>query len=199
MTRRKTLIALLALGLMAWTAPTASAAHRLTLHEARALHAEMAAQPDIAFCYVRDGCSARAQRMIRKMQAMGIEAGKVWAFPPSEKESLEVITPQVPGGRVEWRYHVAPVVRVHTGHHETDMVIDPSLFHNPVTVAEWAKVQKTPAGHVPFVSKTVLGERPRLPNGNRARGNYTPMGDPANPDMDAYQTMMHYLRIQQHL
>ncbi len=196
MIRRNFLTTLITLGLIAWTAAAASAAHRLTLHEAEELHALMAGQSDIAFNYVPDGCSARAQLMVRRMQGLGIKAGKVWAFPRSDKESLQVITPLAPGGRVQWRYHVAPVVRVHNGRHDIDMVIDPSLCHGPVTLAEWARVQKTTAGHTPFVSRTMYGECPLLPNGARAKGCYAPAGDPRNPDAQARQTMARYRRLQ---
>lgn len=196
MIRRHFLPAFLILGLSAWTAQAGSAGHVLTVREARDLHTLMAEQPDIAFGDLRDGCSARAQLMIRKMQTLGIQAGKVWAFPRSKGENLQLATPLVPGGHVQWCYHVAPVVRVRSGHHDIDMVIDPALFHHPVTVAQWAQIQKTTAGHVPFISRTAFGERPMLPKGTRAQGNYTPKGDPPNPDADARHTMAVYQQRQ---
>lgn len=193
---RKRLTSFVVLILTASIGPAAESSRHLTLHEAEELHAVMAAQSDLAFSYMPDGCSARAQLMVRRMQGLGIKAGKVWAFPRSPKDSLQVITPLAPGGRVQWRYHVAPLVRVRRGHHDVDMVIDPSLCHGPVTIDEWARVQKTTAEHVPYVSKTEYGERPLLPNGHRAKGSYTPKGDPPNPDAEARATMAQYRQRQ---
>jgi hypothetical protein len=189
---RRLLTPFVALILTASIGRAAEASRHLTLHEAEELHALMAAQSDLAFSYVPDGCSARAQLMVRRMQGLGIKVGKVWAFPRSQKDSLQVVTPLAPGGRVQWCYHVAPLVRVRHGHHDVDMVIDPSLCHGPVTVEEWARVQKTSAGHIPFVAKTAYGERPLLPNGHRAKGSYTPKGDPPNPDAEASTTVAQY-------
>jgi hypothetical protein len=124
--------------------------------------------------------------MIRDCQRQGIRADKVWAFPPGQGQSL------APSGQIHWRYHVAPVVHVQSGHGVVPMVIDPSLFNRPVTVDEWRQRQKTTAGHLPYVSQSAPGQRPLLPNGQRAQGSYTPNGDPANPDADARQTMQRY-------
>jgi hypothetical protein len=177
-------------------APPGSKTNPLSVLQANRVFARMASQPHIAFNYVLDGCSARAHLMIRKMNALGIQAGKVWAFPPTDHQSLEVATPKAPGGLVDWCYHVAPVVRVHTGHRNVDMVIDPSLFKHPVTVAKWKRVQKTTAGHLPVVSRTAARQPPILPNGTRAAGSYSPMGNPQNPDDAALQTMARYQRLQ---
>ena len=192
MIRLRFLTALLAVGLGALPAASASAAPPLTLQKAEELHKLMAGQPDIVFDYVRDGCYARAQLMIRKMESLGIRAGKVWAFPPSPGEQLQVATPHAPGGKVKWTYHVAPVVHVRNGKQDVEMVIDPSLFHHPVTIAEWARSMKTPAGRAPVLSRTAYGEPPLLPDGNRAAGSYTPASNPPNPDISALQTMLRY-------
>jgi hypothetical protein len=190
--QRRFLTTVVALSLSLWTAAPAAAAPGLTMQEARGLHAYLASQPDIAFHYIRDGCHARAHMMIRKMQALGIHAGKVWAFPRSDLEALQVDTCLVPAGRVRWCFHVAPVIRVHSGDHDLDMVIDPSLFERPVSVTDWAKVLRTTAGHLPFITQTAFGARPHLPNGKRAAGSYAPAGDPPNLDAAALATMMQY-------
>lgn len=46
---------------------------------------------------------------------------------------LEVITDITPKCKVAWRYHVAPVVKVNGAW----LVIDPSMFREPVTVEQW--------------------------------------------------------------
>lgn len=58
-----------------------------------------------------------------------------------------VETPNHPGGFVNWRYHVAPVVRVaqfrlwFLAWNVSLMVIDPSLFDKPVSIREWVTKQ----------------------------------------------------------
>jgi len=206
MIRQNVLTAVLVLSLTPWAPATTSSpsvrggqttlathtarTNSLTPQAANQLFAHMASRHDIAFRYLRDGCSARAHLMIRDMQAHGIQAGKVWAFPPGQGQSL------APSGGIHWRYHVAPVVHVHSAHGDVPMVIDPSLFNRPVTVAEWRQHQKTTAGHLPYVDETAASQRPVLPNGKRAGGSYSPNGDPANPDADARQTMARYQRLQ---
>jgi hypothetical protein len=156
-------------------APPGSAANRLTPSQAVQLHGLMAMQSDIAFRYVPDGCYARAHLMLRKMQARGVQAGKVWAFPTYQGEAL-----QAPGG-LTWAYHVAPVVRVRYANGDFDMVLDPSLFNGPVTVVDWARPLTTAQGHFLFPCRTALGGRPVLPNGKLAAGSYTPGGELPSP------------------
>src|SRR6266540_1891453 len=56
---------------------------------------------------------------------------------------LKADTPNNPDGHVNWRYHVAPTVKVCGSDGKTrDMVMDPSLFGCPVTVDEWKKRQQ---------------------------------------------------------
>jgi hypothetical protein len=204
MIRRNFLTSLLTLALTTWSAASASSpsvrggtvthathsSQTLSMQQANNAFTHQAARHDIAFGYLRDGCSARAHLMIQDMEAHGIRAGKVWAFPPGQGQAL------APSSQNHWRYHVAPVVHVQTAHGVVPMVIDPSLFSHPVTVEEWKQKQKTTAGHVPYVTQTAMGQRPTLPNGQRANGSYSPGGDPQNPDAQARQTMVSYLRQQ---
>jgi hypothetical protein len=169
-----------------------AAANPLSPREVDELFARMAAQPDIAFRYVLDGCYARAHLMIKRMQALGVAADKVWAFPPSPGEALQVFTALPPGGRVEWQYHVAPVVTVRYPGRTADMVIDPSLFNLPVSVADWGAAQRTTAGHNPYLTRVAPNQPPPLPGGRRAVGSYLPSGDPPNPDLAARDVMARY-------
>jgi hypothetical protein len=113
------------------------------------LFKKMAAQSDrIPFDYPVDCCSARAQEMCRMMKDDGVDCGKVWNYEnpgPPPGPALIVDTPNVPGGKVAWVYHVAPIVDVQgdDGVVRT-MVIDPSIFDHPVTVDEWRAAQHAP-------------------------------------------------------
>src|SRR5262249_42607126 len=77
----------------------------------------------------------------------GVKCSKVWNYAHDFFEEgangLKADTPNVPEGYVEWRYHVAPTVKVNSGDgRPKDMVMDPSLFDKPVTVDEWKKSMK---------------------------------------------------------
>ncbi|MBY0413677.1 MAG: hypothetical protein K2Q18_05910, partial [Bdellovibrionales bacterium] len=72
----------------------------------------------------------------------------------------------VPESGIRWNFHVAPIVYVKDDHNNIQkMVIDPSLFDRPVSVAEWdAKMTKeTARGSVqtvfPFPENAALMER----------------------------------------
>ena len=97
--------------------------------------------PCIPFLYPDDGCWARAHEMCRLMISMGLHPRKVWI-----DGSLHVSTRNNPTCSVYWGWHVAPTlcVRGPRWFQTRRMVIDPSLFSNPVTEATWKSVQGDP-------------------------------------------------------
>jgi len=110
----------------------------ITLVEAKKLFNEALAMKDIAWNYKADGCYARAHLMARRFEKKGIDVGKVWI-----KGDL-----LVPSEKIEWNYHVAPIVYVKNEKGGVErMVIDPSLTTEPVTVQQWsAKMKKGVVG-----------------------------------------------------
>jgi len=85
--------------------------------------------------------------MVRELQAVGVDVGKVWNYAPSPTVSnpLRVATPNDPTGYVEWRYHVAPTVPVVDSRGTTcRMVIDPSIASAPITPDQWKALQGQP-------------------------------------------------------
>lgn len=114
------------------------------------------AMDNIAWDYKADGCYARAHLMAREFEKQGIHVDKAWL-----KGDLGI-----PEENIEWNYHVAPLVYVKdkTGT-ITPMVIDPSVFHNPVPLDSWikeissnsfAKLEKT---NFPFPLNVELANR----------------------------------------
>jgi hypothetical protein len=98
---------------------------------------QLADDQEIPFNYPKDGCYARAEEMTRLLEKDGITAVKVFV-----EGRLEVQTPHAAGGKVDWWYHVAPVVLVENSSHQyVPMVIDPSIFDHPVTTDEWVAIQ----------------------------------------------------------
>ena len=101
--------------------------------------------PCIPFLYPDDGCWARAHEMCRLMINMGLSPRKVW-IDHSAGHWLHVSTRNNPRCYVEWGWHVAPTlcVRGPTYWQWQTMVIDPSLFAAPVSLATWKGVQGDP-------------------------------------------------------
>ncbi|MDD4976232.1 MAG: protein-glutamine glutaminase family protein [Bacteriovorax sp.] len=91
---------------------------------------ELASNDKIPFGYAYDGCYARAHKMSHILAAKGIITGKAFV-----EGNLNVVSPLL--GKVNWWYHVAPVVLVKKNGKEIPYVIDPSLFKKPVPFDEW--------------------------------------------------------------
>jgi hypothetical protein len=164
----------------------------VTPEEAAALFTWLAQQKDIAFDYPWDGCYARAHLMARRLRARGYEPGKVWAF--ANHDNLHVSID--PKHAVEWKYHVAPTLRVRIPNGTIQvMVLDPSMFSWPVHISEWSAAQKKYTRSHPYITVTRFGQAPILPNGVRAPGSgYWPTSDPPEGlDANARKTMKHYL------
>jgi|GEM_PF-1702006 len=172
----------------AWRADLAAAESSgvLTYQQAVSVFNKIAAQSDIAFEYPWDGCYARAHLMVRRLQALGIQPGKVWSF--ANGEPLHARTKRDVRGFVEWDYHVAPTISVQgTDGKAVAMVIDPAMFNQPVSVTQWLNGQrKTGASPWPRYCQTRIGESPVLPSGTRAGGTgYWKAPDPAG-NLDAH-------------
>ena len=123
--------------------------------------------PCIPFAYPTDGCHARAHRMCAIMHdEFNVISGKIWLY-GRPHEAYTVETPNDPDCEVDWLYHVAPIVQ--TGTTEASLrVLDPALFEEPVTPADWIDVQ--------FAQGTVVLTNRHL--FDRLRPNGTPEFDP---------------------
>lgn len=88
--------------------------------------------PCIPFLYPDNGCWARAHEMCRLMIADGADPEKVWIY-----GGLNVSSRNKPNCLVTWGWHVAPTLQVQIGSSIQTYVIDPSLFDEPVTEANW--------------------------------------------------------------
>jgi hypothetical protein len=165
----------------------------VSVKKAHEVFAWMARQKDIAYRYPRDGCYARAHLMIQRMEKQGFKAFKVWSF-PGNGEKLQVQTANHPTGVVDWKYHVAPILRVRLSNGEQAWaVIDPSLFNGPVRIATWKNKQKRAEGSEMYVTLTRLGQSPKDPSGTRLPGSgYWPGRDPQDLDTHATKVMRLY-------
>jgi hypothetical protein len=157
--------------------------------QAAAIFAEFATAEDLALRFPADGCYARTHIMVQRLLNQGLVPWKVWAFAASSTDLLWTESPDHPDGRVEWGYHVAPVVLVRApdGNAE-EIVLDPILFDRPVPVEEW----RNALHDTPTVVRTTLGEAP-LPA--RGGSGYWPGPDPLEgADIHARETLEDYRR-----
>jgi len=166
----------------------------VTLQKARDAFDWISRQPDIAFRFPVDGCYARTHLMCQRLIKNGFKPRKVWSF--ANGETLYAKTKNHPSGYVTWGYHVAPLLRVRFENNtQRWYVLDPSIFQEPVPVAQWEAAQmKSKEGHKPYLTLTRMGQPPTLLSGKKAGGTgYWPASDPKEgPDTHAVATMKKY-------
>ena len=102
----------------------------ITMQNARELFNEALQMEEIIWSNTLEACNARAHLMSRKFESLGVYVDKVW---PSGsiliKEGADFF---------EWSFHVAPVVYVKSAKGKiVKIVIDPSLFDEPVLLDKW--------------------------------------------------------------
>jgi hypothetical protein len=155
--------------------------------QAATIFAEFAAAGDLALRYPADGCYARTHVMVRRLLERGLAPWKIWAFAAGVADLLWVETSDHPDGRVQWAYHVAPVLLVREPDGGArEMAFDPILFDRPVSVEEWrSALHDTPA-----LVRTAPGEPPLPELGG---SGYWPGPDPLEgPDVHARDTLDDY-------
>jgi Glutaminase len=117
--------------------------------------------PCIPFLYPRNGCWARAHEMYRLMSAQGSPPPwKLWNY-----GNLAVKTRNDPKCVVGWGWHVAPAVYVEINGQNHFLVIDPSMFSEPVSWETWQNAQGDPTSALHTTEGTVFY---RLEGGNNS-------------------------------
>lgn len=105
----------------------------------------------IPFGYQQANCHNISHYISLLWESKGIKCAKIWAFAPviystssrklisfNDKKELS------PNGKIDWGYHVAPVLQVRIGTKVRKMVIDPGLFpKSPVRYRTWLAKLKT--------------------------------------------------------
>ncbi|MHB1423948.1 MAG: protein-glutamine glutaminase family protein [Gemmataceae bacterium] len=158
--------------------------------QAAAIFAEFAAAEDLALLFPADGCYARTHLMVQRLLELGLAPSKVWAFAASAADLLWTETPNHPEGRVQWAYHVAPVLVVlEPDGVSREMVFDPLLFERPVPVEEW----RIALHDTPTLMRTAIGEPPLPAHGG---SGYWPGSDPIEgPGVHARETLEEYRQL----
>ena len=122
--------------------------------------------------------------MVQRLLERGLTPSKVWAFAASVTDLLWTETPHHPEGRVQWAYHVAPILVVREPDGGVrEMILDPLLFDRPVPVEEW----RNALHDTPTLVRTAPGE-PLL--SARGGSGYWPGPDPLEgADAHARETL----------
>lgn len=101
---------------------------------------------EIEFTYPQGGCQQRAQIMSMLLsKKFNTDHCKVWLFPPialyigdNRTLFIEDVNHLTPNNRIEWNYHVAPIVQVKNGDEVNTMVMDPSIDSTrPLLLSDW--------------------------------------------------------------
>lgn len=101
--------------------------------------------------YQQANCHNISHYISLLLESRGYSCAKIWAFAPiiysvsssklisfTDKKKLS------PNGKIDWGYHVAPILQVKIGNKVRKMVIDPSLFpKGPVRYRTWLGKLKT--------------------------------------------------------
>jgi hypothetical protein len=135
----------------------------LSEEQARAIFADMADEPDIPFAFPRDGCYARADAMLRRiLERYDIDPAAVRKV--VIQGDLRVPTEYVYQGPlgndrlVRWGWHIAPAIPVDAGNGAVRyLVVDPSLFDQPVPPDVWATAMGDPRAKPQIVSPRIYG------------------------------------------
>lgn len=106
----------------------------IRLETANALFAEIA-KSGIPFGYQQANCHNISHYISTVLVSKGYRCAKIWAFAPvvystsssklisfADKKNIS------PNGKIDWGYHVAPVLQVRIGNKVRKMVIDPGMF-----------------------------------------------------------------------
>lgn len=108
-------------------------------------------QSGIPFGYQQANCHNISHYISLLLKSKGYQCAKIWAFAPVvySMNSSRLITfidkkNISPNGKIDWGYHVAPVLQVRIGTKVRKMVFDPELFlKNPVRYRTWLAKLKT--------------------------------------------------------
>lgn len=96
--------------------------------------------PKLVWGASNTGCEAKADLMAEVAEEQGHEVSKIWIHPAAANSQFPVYLNRAKTESTYWNYHVAIVVRSESGAESDSEVIDPTLFPEPVNVAEWTRV-----------------------------------------------------------
>ena len=97
----------------------------------------IANHPDIRWSASAEGCEARADFIAELLlNQYGLESEKIWAR-PAHNGYLQVYLNHARTESVQWNYHVANAIQIVDGDTVEDIILDPALFTEAVSIDVW--------------------------------------------------------------
>jgi hypothetical protein len=130
-------------------------------------------QLGIPFGYQQANCHNISHYICMFLKSKGYHSAKIWAFAPvvystSSSKLISFIDKKniSPNGKIDWGYHVAPILQVRIGNKVRKMVIDPGLFpKNIVRYRTWlAKLRTRKLIYLIMDSEWYLYNSSMIPN-----------------------------------
>jgi len=127
----------------------------------------------IPFGYQQANCHNIAHYISLLLASKGYQCAKIWAFAPvvysASSSKLISFTDKKdisPNGKIDWGYHVAPLLQVRIGNKVRKMVLDPGLFpKSPVRYRTWlAKLRTRKLIYLIMDSEWYLYNSSMIPN-----------------------------------
>lgn len=147
----------------------------------------------LPFGYQQANCHNISHYITLLLESKGYQCAKIWAFAPivysmtssrlisfADKKNIS------PTGKIDWGYHVAPVLQVRIGNKVRKMVIDPGLFpKSPVRYRTWlAKLKSRNIIYLIMDSEWYLYNSSMIPNSQfHSKSNPLSTEDPPNIDL----------------
>lgn len=110
----------------------------MTKSDAGKLFDEFLEHPKLVWGANNTGCEAKADLMAEVASENGYEVSKIWVRPQTSADSFLVYLNEAGTEQTAWNYHVAIMVKVKNGSSSETMVMDPSLFDEPVSLDTWS-------------------------------------------------------------
>ncbi|MEP7094422.1 MAG: protein-glutamine glutaminase family protein, partial [Flavobacterium sp.] len=164
----------------------------LDLDTANTLFSEII-KSGLPFGYQQANCHNISHYIKLLLESKGYQCAKIWAFAPvvysmtssrlisfADKKNIS------PTGKIDWGYHVAPVIKVRIGTKVRKMVIDPGLFpKSPVRYRTWlAKLKTRNIIYLIMDSEWYLYNSSMIPNSQfHSKSNELSDEDPPNIEL----------------
>lgn len=164
----------------------------LDLETANTLFSEII-KSGLPFGYQQANCHNISHYIKLLLESKGYQCAKIWAFAPvvysmtssrlisfADKKNIS------PTGKIDWGYHVAPVIQVRIGNKVRKMVVDPGLFpKSPVRYRTWlAKLKTRKIIYLIMDSEWYLYNSSMIPNSQfHSKSNVLSEEDPPNIEL----------------
>lgn len=111
--------------------------------------------------YGYGSCEDRAHFISKVLSKKGINNNKIWCFAPVRytlisKKELNIKDPLAINDKINWTYHVAPMIVVNNNAKIDTLVVDPSLENKlPIPFKQWLKMLNCPEAIYTFTENNM--------------------------------------------